>query len=64
MRDVTGGEDAGQAYRGNTPRALATLRNALLNLFRARGWTNIADALRYYGASAERALTLIGVTGH
>lgn len=59
-RDVTMGEDAGQAYRGNTPQALAALRNALLNLFRVHGWTSVADAIRHYGAFPDRALRLIG----
>jgi predicted transposase YbfD/YdcC len=61
VRDVTWGEDAGQAYRGHTPQALAALRNALLLLLRAVGWTNIADALRHYGARVDRALRLVGV---
>jgi predicted transposase YbfD/YdcC len=60
VRDVTLGEDAGQAHTGSTPRALAALRNATISLLRAVGWTNIADALRHYGAAAERALTLVG----
>ena len=47
VRDVTLGEDGGQAYRGNTPQALAILRNALLNVLRGRGWKQIADALRH-----------------
>ena len=61
VRDVTMGEDAGQAYRGSTPQALAALRNGLLTLLRCRGWTNIADALRTYAASLPEALKLIGV---
>ncbi|MDQ5853073.1 MAG: ISAs1 family transposase [Chloroflexota bacterium] len=60
VRDVTMGEDAGQASRGSTPQALAALRNALLTLLRWRGWTNIADALRTYAASLAEALKLIG----
>ena len=60
-RDVTMGEDAGQAWTGQTAQALATLRNAVLNLLRGAGWTNMADALRHYGAVATRALTLIGL---
>jgi predicted transposase YbfD/YdcC len=59
-RDVSFGEDAGHAYRGQTPHALAALRNALLGAIRAAGWASIADALRHYGASPERALALIG----
>ena len=59
VRDVTLGEDGGQASRGNTPQALAILRNALLNVLRSQGWQRIADALRHYGAAVERALLLI-----
>lgn len=61
VRDVSFGEDATRAAIGNTAHALASLRNALLNLIRAAGWTRISDALRHYGARVERALTLIGV---
>jgi predicted transposase YbfD/YdcC len=61
VRDVSFGEDAGQAYRGHTAHALATLRNAILNLFRHAGWTRIPDALRHYAAHLDETLTLIGV---
>ncbi len=54
------GEDAGQQRVGSTPQALAALRNGLLSLLRHLGWTNIADALRHYGAYAPRALHLLG----
>jgi predicted transposase YbfD/YdcC len=59
VRDVTMGEDANQMRVGNAPQVLAAVRNALLNLIRARGWTNIADAVRHYGAFVHRALALI-----
>jgi predicted transposase YbfD/YdcC len=59
VRDVTWGEDAGQVRRGHAPQALAALRNALLSLLRALGWTQIADATRHYGAFAHRAITLL-----
>ena len=59
-RDVTLGEDACQVRAGNAPQALAALRNALLSLLRAQGWTNIAAALRHYGAYVTRALRLLG----
>lgn len=62
VRDVTWGEDAGQAWTGHTAQALAALRNGLLSLLRALGWTNIADALRHYGAYAHRALHLLATT--
>ena len=61
VRDVTWGEDAGQIHVGQAPQALAALRNGLLTLLRSRGVTNIADALRHYGASVPRILALIGV---
>ena len=59
VRDVTWGEDAGQVRRGHAPQALAALRNGLLSLLRALGWTQIADATRHYGAFAHRALALL-----
>ncbi len=60
VRDGTFGEDAGQARAGRAPQALAALRNGVLGLLRSRGWTNIAAALRHYGAYAPRALRLLG----
>ena len=62
VRDETMREDRSQAHVGHTPEALATLRNALLALMRAQGWTNIAAALRYYGSSVTKAFALLGVT--
>ncbi len=56
VRDAPWDEDAGQAWTGHTAHVLAALRNGLLSLLRALGWTNIADALRHYGADAHRAL--------
>jgi predicted transposase YbfD/YdcC len=61
VRDVSFGEDAGQAYRGHTAHTLATLRNAILNLLRHHGWTRIPDALRHYAAHLDETLILIGV---
>lgn len=60
VRDVTMGEDACQIHTGNAPQALAALRNGVISLLRWEGWSNIADGLRYYGASVPRALKLIG----
>ena len=62
VRDVSLGEDAGQAATGSTPQALAAVRNGVLALLRWAGWTNVADALRTYAASLPAALTLIGAT--
>jgi hypothetical protein len=60
VRDVTLGEDQGQAQIGSTAHALAAWRNGVLMLLRRAGWRNIADALRAYAASVHAARTLIG----
>lgn len=61
VRDVTLGEDGHQMHTGNAPQALATLRNAWLNILRTAGWTNIAAALRQYSWSLPKALALLGL---
>lgn len=60
VRDVTLGEDNGQVHVGHAPEVLASLRNALLALLRAQGWSSIAAALRHYGSSVVKAFVLIG----
>jgi predicted transposase YbfD/YdcC len=60
VRDETLDEDRSQTHTGNAPQVLAALRNGLLALLRYRGWSNIAAALRHYGASPQKALLLIG----
>lgn len=60
VRDVTLGEDRGQAHTGSTAQAMAALRNAVLNLLRGQGWTSVADAIRHYAAAPQHALALIG----
>jgi hypothetical protein len=47
-------------HTGNAPQVLAALRNALIDVWRAQGWRNIADATRACGASIYRALICIG----
>lgn len=59
VRDVTIGEDTGQIRTDHAPRALAALRNSVISLLRSKGWSNIADGLRYYGVSVPQALELI-----
>jgi len=61
VRDVTLGEDAHQMHTGQAPQVLAALRNAVLNLVRAAGWTNMAAALRHYSYTPTAALHFIGV---
>jgi len=60
VRDETLGEDRCQVHTGSAAQALAALRNGILNVLRYQGWHNIAAALRYYGASVPKALSLIG----
>lgn len=59
VRDVTLGEDAGQMHTGHAPHVLAAFRNVLLNLWRANGWQNIADAVRFYASKVTHAFALI-----
>jgi len=60
VRDVTLGEDVGQAHTGSTAHALAAWRNGILIALRRAGWCNIADAVRAYAASVHNTLDLIG----
>jgi hypothetical protein len=60
VRDVTFGEDEHQMHTGHAPQVLAAFRNALLNVLRAAGWTNIAAALRHYSWSVAATLQLRG----
>ncbi len=60
VRDVTLGEATHQMHTGHAPHACATIRNALLNLLRRDGWTNMAAAFRHYHGSVHDALQCIG----
>lgn len=60
VRDVTLGEDRTQIHSGDAPRVLASLRNGLIDLWRCKGWRNIADAVRECAASVPQTLILIG----
>ncbi len=60
VRDVTLGEDRTQIHTGYAPQVLAALRNALIDVWRAQGWCNMADATRACAASPYQALTCIG----
>jgi predicted transposase YbfD/YdcC len=61
VRDVSFGEDRGHAAAGATAHVLASVRNALLYLFRQAGWCLVPDAVAHYGASVRRALSLVGL---
>jgi predicted transposase YbfD/YdcC len=60
VRDVTLGEDASQIRKGAAPEVMASLRNAVIGLFRRSGATNIAAALRENGWQ-HRGLTLLSL---
>ena len=60
VRDVTFDEDRSQVRTGSGPRVLATLRNLAISLFRLKGFTNIAAAVRTHGWDIPRALALAG----
>lgn len=61
VRDVTFDEDRSQVRKLAGPRAMASLRNLAISLLRWAGAQNIAQAVRYCAARAERAMRLIGI---
>ena len=60
VRDESMGEDRSTLRSGNAPHAMAALRNAVLTLLRYQGWTNIRDAFRFFAASVQHSLNIIG----
>jgi hypothetical protein len=62
IRDVVFAEDASRVLTGNAPRAMASLRNAVISLLRATGATNIAAALRHNARKDRRVLKHLGIT--
>jgi predicted transposase YbfD/YdcC len=58
-RDVVWREDAQQAYTGNGPQVLATLRNLALGLFRLNGLNKIKEATEWIARDRNRALPLL-----
>jgi predicted transposase YbfD/YdcC len=62
IRDTTFAEDASQTRTGNTPRAMASLRNLAIGILRLHGDRNIAAALRRNARDATRVLPLLGLT--
>jgi predicted transposase YbfD/YdcC len=62
IRDTTFAEDASQIRTGNTPRAMASLRNLAIGVLRLRGHRNIAAALRRNARDPTRLLPLLGIT--
>ena len=60
VRDESMGEDRSTLRSDKAPHAIATLRNAVLTLLRYEGWTNVRDAFRYFNASVQYPLKIIG----
>nr|WP_245658988.1 ISAs1 family transposase [Microtetraspora malaysiensis] len=58
-RDTVWDEDARQAYTGNGPQVMATLRNLALSLIRRTGVTEITRTVQSIGRDPMRALRLI-----
>lgn len=60
VRDETFREDRCQVHCGASAQALAAFRNAVIALFRAHGWSNLAAATRRYAEHPQRILQLMG----
>ena len=59
VRDTTWHEDAHQAYVGNGPRVMATIRNLAAGLFRLNGHQKIKEATEWIARDRSRALPLL-----
>ncbi|MFJ2575143.1 ISAs1 family transposase [Streptomyces halstedii] len=62
FRDCTFREDDSKVRTGTLPRAMASLRNLAISIFRQDGETNIAAALRRTGRDYHRPLRALGLT--
>lgn len=58
-RDTVWHEDDHQAYLGNGPRTMATLRNLALGLFTIHGITKIKETVQAIGGNPLRTLPLL-----
>jgi len=58
-RDVTFHEDATRLTQGHAGQVMASLNNLVIGLLRLAGYTNLAAARRYCGASLANALALL-----
>jgi predicted transposase YbfD/YdcC len=54
VRDVTQGEDASRIRTGEWPQIWSVARNLALNLYRENGYTNMAQAQRFAGATLTK----------
>jgi hypothetical protein len=58
-RDVTLREDAGRTKFKRFGQVIASLNNLIIGLTIGRGWTNLAQARRYYEAHPDLAVRLL-----
>lgn len=56
VRDVTFAEDASRIRAGHAPQVMAAIRNAAMTAARLAGFSNIAEALRFFAQMPYRAL--------
>ena len=61
VRDTTWSEDAHQAYIGNGPRVMATLRNLAAGILRLNGVNDIKRATEWITRDRRRALPLLSL---
>jgi hypothetical protein len=61
VRDMTYDEDRSQVRKGNSPHALASIRNVAISLLRLVGASSIAAATRHLDRRPEKVLQLVGV---
>jgi len=59
VRDTTLQEDASQVRTDAAPQVMSALRNLALTLLRGEGKTNIAAALRTFGARCHQAVGIV-----
>ncbi|MGV9227714.1 ISAs1 family transposase, partial [Streptomyces albogriseolus] len=62
VRDRTFREDDSKVRTGHLPRAMASLRNLAISVFRRNGQPNIAAALRHTSRTYSRPLRALGLT--
>lgn len=58
-RDVTFDEDATRLTQGSAGRVMAILNNLVIGLLRYLGYTNLAQARRFYDANPSSAIQLV-----
>ncbi len=61
VRDFTYDEDRSQVRTGQGPRIMATLRHFAISIFRLKGYTNIAKAIRTMAAKPHLAMKLVTI---